>query len=377
MNNLLESILPHQAFRKSLQGERATIPNLYDLFPEWRPRLHPDLQKARDEVLDPWLERYPWLERWVDEPQTRAKLKAANFTIFAAIICADAPYEKLCTVAKYFAWYFVWDDQFDCGSLTNDAQSRAKYQQKSKDYFEHAILQKGSPPDLSSFTNGQQMALQCWDEVGEHIRECCSVDAREVLLRAMLPFIESVDTVDSIYVQDSVPSVAQYWERRDLTAAVYPVIATLFFIHGVSIPATSLPDSDLARLWKHTSYIVHIDKGLSYDSTNDMLSMPKEARDGQIEGLVPVLMMNYGLYCDTAMEWSFQLAQVQVRGVRAIENRLLENLERCDRVGELLKDVFINGCKDVAMGLIHWSYHGERYFRKKDIRADYTIEFEL
>lgn len=107
-------------------------------------------------------------------------------------------------------------------------------------------------------------------------------------------------------------------------------------------------------------------------------------------------MMNYGLYCATAMEWSFQLAQVQVRGIRAIENRQLEDTEKCDEVGRLLTDVFIDGCKDVAMGLIHWrsvkrpilidmielliitnSYHGERYFRNKEIRADYTIEFEL
>ena len=54
---MLESILPHQEFRKSLRGEQATIPNLYELFPEWKPRFHPDLEKARTEVLDPWLER--------------------------------------------------------------------------------------------------------------------------------------------------------------------------------------------------------------------------------------------------------------------------------------------------------------------------------
>lgn len=93
------------------------------------------------------------------------------------------------------------------------------------------------------------MALLSWDEVGEHISECCSkgesmrwfptsipdsdltdddrIDAREIILQTMLPFVESVDTVDSIYVHDSVPTVAQYWQRRDLTAAVYPVIATL------------------------------------------------------------------------------------------------------------------------------------------------------
>jgi hypothetical protein len=41
---------------------------------------------------------------WIDDKHTCAKLQQAEFGIFAAIICVDAPFEKLCTVAKYFAW---------------------------------------------------------------------------------------------------------------------------------------------------------------------------------------------------------------------------------------------------------------------------------
>ncbi|EPS26139.1 hypothetical protein POX_c04523 [Penicillium oxalicum] len=360
---ILETESPHQAFRESLRGQRAIIPKLYDLFPEWSPRFHPDWQKAREDSLN------PWLNRWVDEDKIRAKLKAADFAIFASIICAEASFEKLCTVSKFFAWYFVWDDQFDCGSLTFDTEGRAAYQQKSKEYFEHVLLLKGSRPDLSTFTNGQRMALLCWDEIAEHIRKCCSPEVCEIILQTLLPFVGSVDTVDSILKNDTVPTVAQYWERRDLTAAVYPVIATLFFIYGASAHVSSLQDPRLATLWKNTSYIVHI--------TNDMLSMLKEARDGQIEGLVPVLMLNFGLDCATAMQWSFQLAQVQVKGIRAIESSLAKDHDEKDAVSKLLKDVFLEGCKDVAMGLIHWSYHGQRYFRKNDIGDDYVIEFVI
>lgn len=43
---------------------------------------------------------------WVEDKQICAKLKAANFTIFAAIVCADVSFEKMCTAAKAFAW--VW-----------------------------------------------------------------------------------------------------------------------------------------------------------------------------------------------------------------------------------------------------------------------------
>jgi hypothetical protein len=43
----------------------------------------------------------------------------------------------------------------------------------------------------------------------------------------MLAYISSVDTVDAICFDEKVPSVEEYWERRELTAGVYPVIATI------------------------------------------------------------------------------------------------------------------------------------------------------
>jgi hypothetical protein len=52
---IADSSLPHRGFRKSLRGQQAQIPNLYTLFPEWTPRLHREYKRARNEVLNPWL----------------------------------------------------------------------------------------------------------------------------------------------------------------------------------------------------------------------------------------------------------------------------------------------------------------------------------
>lgn len=107
----------HVDFRASLKGQRVSIPNLYALFPEWKARIHVDYEKARDEVYNPWLERYVQLyiplfhpvqgidkSSFVPDPEICFKLKKADFGFFAAIMCADYSFEKLCTVAKYFAW---------------------------------------------------------------------------------------------------------------------------------------------------------------------------------------------------------------------------------------------------------------------------------
>lgn len=45
-------------FRNSLKGQHITIPNLYSLLPEWKVKLHPQYERARDEVFNPWIRRY-------------------------------------------------------------------------------------------------------------------------------------------------------------------------------------------------------------------------------------------------------------------------------------------------------------------------------
>ncbi|EFR02125.1 hypothetical protein MGYG_05127 [Nannizzia gypsea CBS 118893] len=346
-----ETLLPHQEFRNSLKGQEVFVPSLYSLFPEWSPKLHQGYERARDEVINPWLE-----SRWVDNSQTCMKLKAANFTILAAILCVDTSFDKLCTVAKSFAWYFIWDDP---------------YLKKCKEYFQYHLLEIGEHPDLSRCSQEQQNALLCWNEVGQHLRESCSRSVCEVFLDKMLGYVASVDTVDSIFHKGMVPSLAEYWQRRDLTAGVYPVLATLPFIYGIDISMEHLKNPAFAALLRQTSYVVHI--------TNDMLSMRKEAVKRQPNrDLIPVIMLNYELDCDRAMQTSFQMAKDEVKGIvlwKACSNR--EAKENTSEIPEILATSFIKGCKDVAMGLIHWSYSGERYFKQQEFCDDKSVTFRI
>jgi hypothetical protein len=103
----------------ALQGQHVIVPNVRQLFPSWKPRIHVEYEKARDEVLNPWIRR--WVKQidcsrdpiyniltsftsWVDNDTTCRKFQKAEFGVFAAIICADSPFDRMCTVGKYFAW---------------------------------------------------------------------------------------------------------------------------------------------------------------------------------------------------------------------------------------------------------------------------------
>lgn len=47
----------HVALRKSILGQTITIPSIYETFPDWKPQQHQHYQRARDEVLNPWIQR--------------------------------------------------------------------------------------------------------------------------------------------------------------------------------------------------------------------------------------------------------------------------------------------------------------------------------
>ena len=53
------------------------------------------------------------------------------------------------------------------------------------------------------------------------------LETLEILLEKKLLYVSSVDTVDVSFERNQIPSLSQYWARRDRTAGVHPVIATI------------------------------------------------------------------------------------------------------------------------------------------------------
>ncbi|KAJ5776525.1 uncharacterized protein N7511_001536 [Penicillium nucicola] len=359
MSDILKPAV-HVNFRKSLQGQKVTIPSIYETFPEWKPQVHPEYKRARAEVLD------PWIQKWVPNKRTVKGLQAADFGVFAAVWAPKASFDVLCTAAKYFAWYFVYDDIFDCGALKYDEPLANTYREASLQYFRFTLLGEGAAPDLSVFHIELQNALYCWDEVGHHIGQVCSRGTRQVLCGEMLRYVDSLNNVDSLFAVKEIPSIDEYWERREATAAAHCVTATIPFIYGIDIDEADVQNQPMKDLWKHTSYFVHI--------TNDMLSFRKEVDDDQIENLIPVLMLNSQIDCNTAMDQSYQLLHNEAKGFNSAKERLLE---ATDPKVIVIAEAFIEGCLNVAVGLAHWSYCGDRYFRPSDRQENNVISFTI
>ena len=90
----------------------------------------------------------------------------------------------------------------------------------------------------------------------------------------MVEYVASVDNVDSLYNNGRrIPTLQEYWERRECTAGVYPVIATIPYVcvwslgdfsnccrfaYGLNITKADVEHPYMKKLWRHTSYLVHM-----------------------------------------------------------------------------------------------------------------------
>ncbi|KAL3465047.1 terpenoid synthase [Aspergillus heterothallicus] len=348
---------------RSLTGQTVSVPNLAKLLPSWAFKIHPEYERARNDFLN------PWIRRWVDDSLTSRKLQKAEFGVFAAVLCSDAPFDRFVTVAKYFAWYYIWDDIFDCGALQGSSDSEVSaYRQASMQYIQYQLLPEHECPDLSVYSSQLQNALVCWEEVGKHIREVCSHNTRMILSKAMLEYMEAVGDANALFDNGKFPSLEAYWARRDYAAGIYPGIATIPFVYGVDITPADVSNIQMKELWKSTSYLVHI--------SNDIISLRKELSDGQIENLVPVIMLNESITINEAMQESYKYAKDNVAGMETAARNLQSALGGTPR-DQAVVAAFTQGCRDLAAGLIHWSYSGQRYFKSAELDADKVLHFQI
>lgn len=76
--------------------------------------------------------------------------------------------------------------------------------------------------------------------------------------------------------------------------------------------------------------------------------------DGQIENLIPVLMLNEGVDCNTAMKLAIMLVDEAAHGFHETEKHLRAQHDSAPH--EEITEAFLEGCKNVVMGLTYWRY---------------------
>lgn len=96
----------------------------------------------------------------VDNKKELAKLKKADFALFASSWWPAAGFDELRIVAYLAIWLFLWDDELDdpTGRLSDDMENSQRYRLRTTQFVEqalgladHNLVSEELHPFISSF----------------------------------------------------------------------------------------------------------------------------------------------------------------------------------------------------------------------------------
>jgi len=336
------------------KGSDVTIPDLYALLPGWQFNINPHYEVVKQRLHD-------WMLTWVDDPTTLKRMEAADFAMLAGCFYPNADEEEYFIAACYHLWVFVWDDELDCGPLTNDLEKTQMFKKESDDCLEYTLGPRpftGPRPQMGSI-------MAAFLELAEKITASSTPDAHRRILNELLayvdgacalPFERTVDGQTELYTRE------KFLTQRARSGGCGPSLSLLLYIYHLDIPGPILDHETLQIVFAQSCLIVHL--------VNDIVSFVKELRDDQLDNIVPVLAIENGVPLQEAIERACDLVRSARQTLEAAEARLpyTDDEELNKRIAR-----YVQGCKDVAAGNLNWSYRNARYFGRNPKREGNNI----
>lgn len=269
------------------------------------------------------------------DPVLHARFTEARFGECAAYVYPDAP--DLLVYAKWCAWLFIADDEFD--------ENRAP----ESGGIDEGVLQylptDGAP--AAEPTNAVTRVLtELWPEIAEGM-------SRELQKR----FRCHVDQYCRSYATDlarartgTAPSLAAYIDLRRSSGAVETCVDLIERQNGAALTTTPDTIATVRALRTATNDVVCW--------TNDIASVGKEVSHGELNNLVAVLRQDTGLSWNKANVLATRMVSTRVRDFES----LLRKLFTTDRSPET--GMFAEGLRHWIAGSLAWHLTSPRYIQQ-------------
>ncbi|GAA3677464.1 hypothetical protein GCM10022267_75400 [Lentzea roselyniae] len=298
-------------------------PDLWCPYPV-RLNAHVSLDEVEEQLLT-WADDAGLL----DDPTVRERFVAAAFGECAAYVYPDAP--DLLPYAKWLAWLFVADDEFDENRTPEDGG------------IDGGVLPL-LPLDLDTPTTPRTAVTRALAELWRELAEPMPASLRMRFREHAEEYARSYAT-DAARARDGrAPDLGAYVALRRRSGAVETCVDLIERMpHARHTDITS--DVEALRLAANDVVCW----------SNDVLSVHKEVRHGEMTNLVAVL------HNATGMSWSGALnAAAEMVSARTVEfDDLRRKLTRPGAAPELV--TFVNGLKWWISGSLHWHLRSHRY----------------
>ncbi|KAI9797361.1 MAG: hypothetical protein M1833_005541 [Piccolia ochrophora] len=347
---------PFQWLFDSLKGQSASVPDLYQIFPNVPiPEARHDYHLVR-EVVDTWLSRF------VEDNAIRAKLQAADFAKFANLWYGGISLDRCQTIAAYGAWLGAFDDEMEEYALSGDRVAASQTAEEAILVFEYCFGQSafyGARPQPRS------LVMQGFIDIGDQFRRGLSQASRKRFLTELRDFTFAVAQTQNIRERGSLLDFNSYIARRYHVSAVRTALAMLDFAYGYSIPECTFEDEAFIDIWQRTSFILAM--------TNDIISLQKEFNAGEIDNGILVLIYHHQSNLQTAIDVAVQLCHDNYEALLDAECYLKTGPE------EMHPDVFdfVDRCKGFCLNTVHWSYINGRYIKPGALDANRRLLIQL
>ncbi|KAJ3556674.1 hypothetical protein NM688_g1892 [Phlebia brevispora] len=332
---------------------RVEIPDLYALLPGWRFTVNMYYDRLKTKVDD------STAILQLDDAKMQAIL-SQNLDQIGACFYPDANEEEHFVGALYHIGIFVWDDQLDCGDLKADVSQAEQLRNETVACLVYALGNKLSQGSRPSFNPIVSYLCDAFEKIGASTNE----DARIHILGTTLNYVHAACALPMQRTEklDRLLSEAEFMEQRKISGGTAVSIALLLYIYHLDIPLSILQHEAMQVITEQSCLIVHL--------ANDVVSFVRELRLGQVDSFVVILALQH----DISLQQAVGRACALIVAAREQFEQAATRLPLPTGNQKLDEDIrkYVQGCRDVASGSIHWSYLTERYFGKNPERDVWT-----
>ena len=291
---------------------------------------HPGIRRETDH----WLESVGL----TDKPGRLEKHRRIDVPLFAAMAYPTASRDHLLLAHDWMAWLFEYDDQFDDGE-DGHSTDRARHLRDSL-----LSILRDSPPDVPRRTLHSGLS-----DIWSRLRTTASPRVQARFAGHVSDYLESYEWETRNRRDGVCPDVAEYLEKRQHTGAAHPCFDLIVPAAGVLEDHVDWADPRLRRLEYLSSEIITL--------SNDLVSFPKEAEQGDVHNIVLILMRRQGHSAPEAIGQTVELLKSRLKDFA----REAGDLNRSPRSMNTDTTRYVHGLRTWYLANYFWSLRCGRF----------------
>lgn len=340
------------------------LPNLRPYYNDWPDEMNPHYAQLK-EAIEARIKK-------IYSPNMAAALIDIDYALLSCIWWPRCEYKRLEVGTFWSLWLFTWDDEIDqsTSELFINLENADKFRDETYHFVRYVLGVPNEETDKWQFDKNPPTlpVIASLADIGEEVKNFYNHNQIMCLVDEIYYYMDNQQREQRRKLTGVIPTPAQYIETRLGTSAVQLMLALNEYVDNQCIPRWIMTHSKMADIWRETN--------LNMSLSNDMLSLRKEIKTGDIDSMIPILMYNRNMTVQEAIADTCVELKKNIDRYDAAAADLLAIVAERDSEWVEEVDSYIVGCRHNMMGNLLWSLTTTRYGLGKierDIHGGMTV----